>query len=46
MALRVPAERRRELITELPQQIPDIPFLVFEEGVMDMGYQPNDTASA
>lgn len=44
MALRVPAERRRELITELPQQIPDILFLVFEEGVMDMGYQPNDTA--
>lgn len=44
MALEVPAEKRRELITELPQQIPDIPFLVFEEGVMDMGYRPNDTA--
>lgn len=43
MAIQVPPERRLELITELPQQIPDIPFIVFEEGVMDMGYRPSDT---
>lgn len=45
MALEVPPERRRELIAELPEQIPDIPFLVFEEGVMDMGYTPRDPAA-
>ncbi|MDE6207475.1 MAG: S8 family serine peptidase [Muribaculaceae bacterium] len=36
MSLQVPAERRRELITELPERIPSIPFLVFEEEVMQM----------
>lgn len=43
MSIQVPPECRRELITELPRQIPDIPFLVFEEGVMDMGYRPSDS---
>lgn len=42
MSIQVPADRRVELITLLPEQIPDIPFMVFDESVMDMGYQPND----
>ncbi len=42
MSIQVPAERRVEMITELPRQIPDIPFMVFEESVMDTGMRPND----
>ncbi len=42
MSIQVPAERRVEMITELPRQIPDIPFMVFEESVMETGYRPND----
>ena len=44
LAIEVPADRRRELLTALPQQIPDIPFMVFEESVMNPGYRPADTA--
>ena len=42
MALEVPSDRRTELITLLPEQIPDIPFIVFEEDVMNMSYRPSD----
>lgn len=42
MALQVPPSERQRLITELPQQIPDIPFMVFEEGVMENSYIPSD----
>lgn len=44
MSIQVPADRRAEMITELPERIPDIPFMVFEEGVMDIGYTPSDPA--
>lgn len=44
LGLQVPAERRSELISALPGQIPDIPFMVFEEEVMDMVYRPSDPA--
>ncbi len=44
MGLQVPAEHRIEMMSNLPQQIPDIPFFVFEEEVMDIGYHPNDTS--
>lgn len=43
MSIQVPAERRVEMITELPERIPDIPFMVFEESVMEMGLRPNDS---
>lgn len=42
MSIEVPAERRAEMIEALPQQIPDIPFLVFDESVMETGDTPND----
>ncbi len=42
MSIQVPAERRVAMITELPERIPDIPFMVFEESVMEMGLRPND----
>lgn len=42
MSIQVPADRRVAMITELPERIPDIPFLVFEESVMEMGLRPND----
>lgn len=42
MQIQVEAERRVELITELPQQIPDIPFMVFDEEMMEMNRRPND----
>lgn len=42
MSIQVPAERRQEMIENLPSQIPDIPFLVFDESVMEMGYRAND----
>lgn len=42
MSIQVPAERRQAMITELPERIPDIPFMVFEESVMQMGIRPND----
>lgn len=42
MAILVLPERRNELMTELPRQIPDIPFLVFDEAVMNIGATPND----
>lgn len=37
MALQVPSQERSALITRLPRQIPDIPFMVFEEEVMENG---------
>ena len=37
MSIQVEESRRTELITLLPEQIPDIPFMVFEEEVMEMG---------
>lgn len=42
MSIQVEESRRTELITLLPEQIPDIPFMVFEEEVMEMGMRPND----
>lgn len=42
MQIQVPEDRRVALITELPQMIPDIPFMVFGEDVMENAYQPND----
>lgn len=42
MSIQVEAERRQEIMAALPQQIPDIPFLVFEEEVMEGGARPND----
>lgn len=42
MSIQVPAERRVEMITELPERIPDIPFMVFEESVMETGLHPDD----
>ncbi len=42
MSIQVPAERRAEMIENLPDQIPDIPFLVFDETVMEMGVRAND----
>ncbi len=42
MSIEVPAERRVEMIEALPQQIPDITFLVFDESVMEAGETPND----
>ncbi len=42
MAIQVPSERRVDLITELPLQIPDIPFRVFDETVMDVSASSDD----
>lgn len=42
MALQVPPEERPELKTRLPEQIPDIPFMVFEEEVMEGGSEGSD----
>ncbi len=42
MSIEVPAEERRTMIERLPEQISDIPFLVFEENVMEGGYRPSD----
>lgn len=42
MSIQVPADRRQAMITELPERIPDIPFMVFEESVMETGVRPND----
>lgn len=42
MSIQVPPERRVAMIRDLPSQIPDIPFLVFDESVMDMGLTFND----
>ncbi|MDE6574060.1 MAG: S8 family serine peptidase [Muribaculaceae bacterium] len=44
MALEVPADERRDIMQNLPLQISDIPFIVFEEEVMAGGYRPNDPA--
>lgn len=44
MSLQVPSEHRRQLITALPRQISDIPFIAFEEEVMEFGYQASDPA--
>ncbi len=37
MSIQVPPEQRGEIKEKLPQQIPDIPFMVFEEEVMEGG---------
>lgn len=42
MQIQVPEDRRVALITELPEMIPDIPFMVFGEDVMEPVYRPND----
>lgn len=42
MSIEVPAERRVEIMEALPGQIPDIPFMVFDESVMETGETPND----
>lgn len=41
MSIQVPPEQRRELKEKLPEQIPDIPFMVFEEEVMVSGASNN-----
>lgn len=41
MAIQVPPEQRHELKEKLPEQIPDIPFMVFEEEVMEGGRDDN-----
>lgn len=46
MSLQVPSEERRNMMTALPVQIPDIPFIVFEEEVMNVGYTPSDPSIA
>lgn len=42
MALQVPPGERSALKTRLPEQIPDIPFMVFEEEVMESGGEGSD----
>lgn len=42
MSIKVPAEKRQQIIQDLPGQIPNIPFMVFDESIMEGSALPSD----